>query len=154
MQYKSYKQFLLEAEDRSAEPSEETWKSWIELINMTPAQIKKFREDDGEDAGLTRKEADDSGIDSGKESAEMLIKMIPTGKTYSAAEKNWTPTMWFWCGKQVSFNSRMIGMKKNMKPPYFFRKGEMTRWLKSLLIWGHIPEGYTFGKKPEEDGDL
>lgn len=151
---KSFDQFLFEAEDRSAEPSKDTWTEWNKLINMTPAQIKKFREDDGKDAGLTSKEADANGIDSGKESAEMLIKMIPTGKSFAEAEKNWTPTMWFWCGKQVSFNSRMIGMKKNMKAPYFFRNGEMTRWLKSLLIWGHCPEGYTLGKAPEKDGDL
>lgn len=142
-------------EERTAEPDEDLWKSWKELINMTPAQIKKFREDEGKDAGLTQKEAEAAGgIDTGKESAEMLIKMIPIGQTYKAAEKNWTPSMWFWAGKQVSFNSRMIGMKKNMKPPYFYRNGEMTRWLKSLLIWGHIPQGYTFGKKPEKNGNL
>jgi hypothetical protein len=146
---------LYEAEERTAEADEDLWKSWKELINMTPAQIKKFREEEGKDAGLTQKEAEAAGgIDTGKESAEMLIKMIPIGQTYEAAEKNWTPSMWFWAGKQVSFNSRMIGMKKNMKPPYFYRNGEMTRWLKSLLIWGHIPEGYSFGKKPEKNGNL
>ena len=73
---KSFNQFLFEAEDRSAEPSKETWTEWNKLINMTPAQIKNFREDDGKDAGLTSKEAEANDIDSGKESAEMLIKMI------------------------------------------------------------------------------
>jgi hypothetical protein len=151
----SFDQFILESEKREGVPSRELWESWNELINMTPAEIKKFRESKhGDDAGLTQAQAKKDGIDTGKESAEMLIKMIPTGKSYNDAEKNWTPSMWFWCGKQVSFNSRMIGMKKNMKAPYFFRNGEMTRWLKSLLIWGHIPTGYTFLKEPKEDGDL
>lgn len=155
MKFKTFEQFILEAEDRTAEPSEDLYKSWKELINMTPAQIKQFRESKhGQDAGLTQKQAKDAGIDTGKESAEMLIKMIPSGKTFEDAEKNWTPAMWFWCGKQVSFNSRMIGMKQNMKAPYFFRNGEMTRWLKSLLIWGHIPDGYTFLKEPKEGEDL
>lgn len=155
MLFEQFMSNLNEAEDRTAEPDEEVWKSWKELVNMTPAQIKQFRDGAGKDAGLTQKEAEKAGdIDTGKESAEMLIKMIPSGKTFEAAKKNWTPSMWFWAGKQVSFNSRMIGAKKNMKAPYFYRNGEMTRWLKSLLIWGHIPDGYTFGKKPEEKGNL
>lgn len=121
-------------------PDEETWKSWRRLINMTEKELKDFYDsDEGKNAGMKKKDADKAGIDSGRESARWLMKMIPTGGSYKSAEENWTPTMWRWCRKQISFNSRMLGMRKRMVGNPFERDGKKTRWLLSLLIWGHDP---------------
>ena len=147
MSFKSFKEFreeknaLLEKSDRrSAEPNEEVWKTWRKLINMSASELKNFMDsEDGKDAGMKQKDADKAGIDSGRESAHMLLKMIPHGGSFSSAEKNWTPSMWFWAGKQNSFNSRMSGARKRIKGNPFEKDGEMTRWLKSMLIWGHDP---------------
>jgi len=108
---------------------------------MTQKELQKFYDsDEGKDAGMKQGEADKAGIDSGRESARMLLKMIPVGSTYKSALENWTPDMWRWCRKQISFNSRMKGMRKRMVGDPFFRDNKMTRWYKSLLIWGHDPK--------------
>jgi hypothetical protein len=119
---------------------EEIWKKWRSLVNMTASELQNFYDsENGKDAGMKQKEANKVGIDSGRESARMLLKMIPTGGSFSSAEKNWTPDMWRWARKQNSFNSRMKGARKRIKGNPFEKDGEMTRWLKSLLIWGHDP---------------
>ena len=84
-------------------------------------------------------DAHKAGISSGKESAHMLIKMIPLGSSYKKAEENWTPSMWKWANKQISFISRMKGMKSRIKGNPYEKDGKMTRWLKSMLIWAHDP---------------
>jgi hypothetical protein len=129
-----------QTDERTALPDEEVWKKWRSLINMSASELKKFYDsEEGADAGLKAGEAKAHGIDYGRESARMLLKMIPTGNSYASAEKSWTPSMWFWARKQNSFNSRMRGARKRMKGNPFERDGKMTRWLKSLLIWGHDP---------------
>ena len=140
--FKDYKKELVitESGDPNSTPDLDIWKKWHQLINMTEKELKDFYDsEDGKDAGMKQSEADKAGIDSGRESARMLIKMIPIGNTFEAASKNWTPTMWSWCRKQNSFNSRMRGMRKRMVGNPFERDGKMTRWLKSLLIWGSDP---------------
>jgi len=120
---------------RSAEPSEDVWKTWKTLVNMTPAELRRFMEsEEGQVAGLSRSEARSQGISSGRESAEWLLKMIPLGKTYRAAERNWTPEMWRWARAQVSFNMRMLGSRGPL-----YRDGKRTRKYLSLLIWGCDP---------------
>lgn len=131
---------LNEAESKNTTPDEETWKKWRKLINMSEKELKAFYDsDEGKDAGMKKGEADKAGIDSGRESARMLMKMIPDGGSYKSAEEKWTPTMWRWCRKQNSFNSRMRGMRSRIVGNPFEKDGKMTRWLKSLLIWGHDP---------------
>jgi hypothetical protein len=49
--------------------------------------------------------------------------------------KEWTPEMWRWAGKQVSFVSRMLGNSG----PLYDADGNPTRKLLSLKIWGHSP---------------
>ena len=131
---------IVEKDAHKTSADEETWKSWRKLINMSLKELKAFYEsEDGKDAGLKQGEADKQGIDSGRESARMLMKMIPHGESFKQAEEHWTPDMWRWCRKQISFNSRMRGMRSRMVGNPFERDGKMTRWLKSLLIWGHDP---------------
>ena len=141
---KSFNEHKEEIEDflneSASEADEKAWKSWRKLINMSLKELKDFYDStDGKDAGMKQSDANKAGIDSGRESARWLMKMIPKGGSYKQAEENWTPTMWKWCRKQISFNSRMRGMRKRMVGNPFERDGEMTRWLKSLLIWGHDP---------------
>lgn len=124
---------------RNAAPDEEVWKTWRSLINMSVKELQNFLDSDGKDAGLTAAQAKAAKIDSGHESAAMLLKMIPHGNSFSSAQENWTPSMWFWARKQNSFNSRMKGARKRIKGNPFEKDGEMTRWLKSLMLWGHDP---------------
>lgn len=139
-EYKKEKLAILEeSKDPNNSADESTWKKWNQLVNMTPKELKSFYDGDGKDAGMKQADANKAGIDSGKESARMLLKMIPTGGTFTKASENWTPDMWKWCKKQISFISRMKGMRSRINGNPFEKDGEMTRWLKSLLIWGHDP---------------
>jgi hypothetical protein len=124
----------------NTKPDENVWKTWRKLINMSLKELENFyNSEEGKDAGMKQSDADKAGIDSGRESARMIMKMLPHGASFSAAEEHWTPTMWKWARKQNSFNSRMRGMRKRMVGNPFERDGKMTRWLKSMLIWGHDP---------------
>lgn len=112
------------------------YKTWRSLVNMSAEELKNFKESpEGKDAGLTKEEADKQGIKSGNESAEWILKMKPVGRTYPEAVKNWTPEMWDWCKRQVSFIKRMLGVEGPL-----YDAGKMTRKLKALKIWGHDPE--------------
>ena len=148
--FKSFSEFsenrrkiLLEEKTPPKESSidEEVWKKWKQLVNMKASEFKSFFDsEDAKDAGMKQKDADEAGIDSGKESAKKLLLMIPSGTSFKLASQTWTPDMWNWARKQISFISRMKGMRKRIKGnPFEDEKGDMTRWLKSLLIWGHDP---------------
>lgn len=127
------------AQDKNP-PNEDLWKEWRKLVNMSQSELQNFYDsEDGKEAGMKKSDAKKAGINSGRESAEMLLKMIPTGGSFQSAEKNWTPTMWGWASDQVSFISRMRGMRKRMIGNPFERDGKKTRWYMSLLIWGHDP---------------
>jgi len=135
---------LLEAEKGASKslPDEKVWKKWRSLVNMDVKAISDYyNSEEGKTSGMKQKDADKIGIDTGRESAAMLIKMIPIGTTFTKAEHNWTASMWEWCRKQNSFISRMKGARKRIKGnPFEDESGEKTRWLKSLLIWGHDPK--------------
>jgi len=134
----TFKTFLKICEDAQEEHRKELYDKWRKLINMTPSAIEAFkksqtekgRKDPKKYPGLKPKEASSIGIDSGVESAEWIIKMKRT------SVKDWTPQMWKWAGKQVSFVSRMLGNQGALRD----RDGEPTRKLLSLKIWGHDPE--------------
>jgi len=110
---------------------------WKKLINMSPselmnfktAQTKKGSKTASKYPGLKPKEARQQGISSGVQSANWIIKMKKT------PVQQWTPEMWRWCGKQISFVSRMSGSAG----PLHDENGEPTRKLLSLKIWGHNP---------------
>lgn len=111
--------------------NKETYKKWKSLVNMSKSELDKFyKSPEGKAAGLSAAEAKKEGIDSGRESARWIMKMKDT-----PVEK-WTETMWKWAKKQISFISRMSGMKGSL----YDEKGRKTRKHTSLLIWGHNPE--------------
>lgn len=119
------------------EKRKELYAKWRKLINMSPSSIEAFkksqtakgRKDPKKYPGLKPKQAASIGISSGVQSAGWIIKMKST------PVKEWTPEMWTWAGKQVSFVSRMLGNAG----PFRDEDGNPTRKLLSLKIWGHNP---------------
>lgn len=126
-----------------------TYKKWRSLVNMSYGELKKFyNSKEGKQAGLSSSEASKQGISSGRESARWIMKMKTTPKA------EWTPAMWKWAKKQISFISRMSGNEGEL----YDEKGNKTRKHTSLLIWGHNPEKYesggdVFGEKWKSDFD-
>ena len=108
-----------------------TYEKWKSLVNMSYGEVKKFYDSkEGKEAGLSSAEANKQGISNGRESARWVIKMKQTPKS------EWTPTMWKWANKQISFISRMSGNEGGL----YDDKGNKTRKHTSLLIWGHNPK--------------
>lgn len=124
----SYSDWLF---SESLQPEQtEKYKKWKQLVNMSASELEKFYDsEDGKQAGLSRSDAKEKGIKSGRDSALWIIKMKRLPK------EQWTSEMWKWCGRQISFISRMKG---NAGPLY--KDGKKTRKHLSLLIWGHNPE--------------
>jgi 8-oxo-dGTP pyrophosphatase MutT (NUDIX family)/GNAT superfamily N-acetyltransferase len=112
------------------------YNEWESLVNMTYSELKNFYESkEGKQAGLSKSEASQLGINSGRESASWILKMkkIP----YS----EWSEKMWYWAKRQISFIKRMSGNKGDL----YDEKGNKTRKHTSLLIWGHNPEKFESG---------
>jgi len=122
--------------------NKETYKKWKSLVNMSNSELEKFyNSQEGKDAGLSSKEASEQGISSGRESARWIMKMKETPMS------DWTPTMWTWAKKQISFISRMSGNRGDL----YDEKGNKTRKHTSLLIWGHNPKKYEQGANIENE---
>jgi len=118
------------------EDKRETYERWKHLVNMTPSELKTFlNTKEGRAAGLSKEKAGKLGIHYGKESAKWILKMKDTDVS------DWTPRMWEWANRQISFILRMSGMKGDL----YNSEGEKTRKLTSLLIWGHNPEKFDDG---------
>ncbi len=120
------------------------WKvhaKWEQLVNMTASELSEFYDsEEGKQAGLSASEAKELGIHSSRESARWILKMKAT------PESEWTPEMWDWAKRQISFISRMQGVKG----PLYDDKGNKTRKHIALLIWGHDPEKMGQGGNLEE----
>lgn len=117
------------------------WKNihtdWKSLVNMTASELEKFADSYwGKQAGLSRDEAREKGISSGRDSARAIIRMKK--KSFS----KWTKQDWLWARKQVNFIKRFTTKKSETKrsPRHpLWEDGEPTRYLLALLIWGHNP---------------
>lgn len=106
---------------------------WKNLVNMSASQLEQYANSkDGKESGLSIEEAKELGISSGQESAQWIIKMKRTNW------KKWTPEMWKWANKQISFISRMRGVKGDL----INEKKRRTPKFKALLIWGHNPRTF------------
>lgn len=121
------------------ELDKQTYTKWKSLVNMSKGELKEFYDsEEGKKAGLSASEAKAEGIDSGRESARWIMKMKDIPYT------EWTSNMWRWAKKQISFISRMKGVKGDL----YDDKGNKTRKHLALLIWGHNP------KKMAEGGNV
>ena len=122
--------------ESTEEDHEETYKKWNDLVNMSAKELSDFIDsDEGEEAGLSRKEAGSAGagggkITSGRDSARAIVRMLKRDKD------SWTENDWNWANKQINFISRMRGNEG----PNRDEKGRPTRKLLALKIWGHDPE--------------
>ena len=133
----------------SIEEHKETYEKWKSLVNMSKSELKEFYDsEEGKDAGLSDKESNDLGISNGRESARWIMRMKDTPVS------EWTPKMWEWANKQISFISRMSGNKGSL----YDENGNKTRKHTSLLIWGHNPKKMEMGGGiefvPEKKGTL
>jgi len=115
----------------------ELYARWRKLVNMSASSLEKWldrqlelaKKDPSKHPGMKQSTASKMGISTGRQSAKWIIKMKST------PVKDWTPEMWRWAGKQVSFISRMKGAAGPLKD----ENGEPTRKLLSLKVWGHNP---------------
>lgn len=110
------------------------YRDWKKLINMSASEIQKFLDsEEGQVAGLSRKEASTAGssgnkIKSGRDSARAIIRMLETKK------EDWTENDWAWAKRQVAFIKRMSGANGPLE-----KDGEKTRKTLALMVWGHNP---------------
>jgi RimK family alpha-L-glutamate ligase len=124
------------AEETDDEEKDRIYKEWSKLVNMGAKELQNFIDsEDGKAAGLSRKEAGKAGtgggkITSGRDSARAIVRMLDKKKD------DWQAGDWKWANKQISFISRMKGAKGPLRDD----KGEPTRKLLALKIWGHNPE--------------
>lgn len=106
------------------------YSKWRSLVNMSKSELESFYNSlEGQKAGLSTEKANELGISRGRESAKWIMRMKET------PVKEWTPEMWKWAKKQISFISRMKGNKGAL----YDEKGNKTRKHTALLIWGHNP---------------
>jgi hypothetical protein len=116
---------------------QELYARWRELVNMSADSLEKWldkqlelaKKDPKKLPGMKQTDASRMGISTGRQSAKWILKMKRT------PVKDWTPEMWRWAGKQVSFISRM----KGSSGPLYDENNEPTRKLLALKVWGHNP---------------
>jgi hypothetical protein len=122
--------------------NEDKYKEWKTLVNMSHSELSKFIETkEGKEAGLSREEASDLGISSGRDSARAILRMKQ--KPF----KKWNESDLKWMQKQINFIKRMRGNSGEL----FDEEGNKTRKHTSLLIWGHNPVKYD---KMEQGGRI
>jgi len=127
------------------ELDKQTHAKWKSLVNMSKGELESFyNSKEGKEAGLSASEAKAEGIDSGRESARWIMKMKDIPYT------EWTSNMWIWAKKQISFVSRMKGMRGDL----YDDKGNKTRKHLALLIWGHNPKKMAEGGVIPQQGTL
>jgi hypothetical protein len=116
---------------------QELYARWRSLVNMSAKsldtwldrQLELAKKDPKKHPGMKQSVAAKMGISTGRQSAKWIMRMKQT------PVKDWTPEMWRWAGKQVSFINRMKGAAGAL----YDEKGEPTRKLLSLKVWGHNP---------------
>ena len=119
------------------EEKKELFDRWKSLVNMSVKELKAYyNSEDGLTSGLSAAEGKRLGVRTGRQSARALLRMIPTGKTFTRAYNNWSAGDWEWAKHQVSFISRM----KKLPGPLYRQDKSRSKRLKALLIWGHNPE--------------
>jgi len=142
-----------DASQLSTEEKKDIRKRWRELVNMTATELQTFYDSDlgNKKAGLSREEAKEAGISSGRDSALAIIKMkqTPVKEWHKRHSKDRGRDImldfWQWAQKQINFNTRHRGMRG----PYLDEKGRPTRKLLGLWIWGHDPWRYAIKVKSE-----
>lgn len=119
------------------EEKKEIKKEWKKLINMSLSELKKWSDNDARlSASLSRGDAKEKGIKSGFESLEAIIRK----KEKLKSGKEWTKNDYDNAKREISFVSRMRGMKNGEKMESGYSKRDV-----SLRNWGHDPKTASFG---------
>ena len=144
--------------ERRREPvTLEQFTRWVQLVNMKNKELKRFLDSPlGKKAGINKeRQKEFGGINRGRTSGLAILRMrkklglsgpkdyIKNGpmiikRYYDMALEKWNETDWYWCSRQISFNSRARGQRG----PYTDKKGRPTRKLLALWVWGHDPWRY------------
>lgn len=132
-------ELLIEARDM--DKAREDYSRWKQLVNMPTATLEKFLDTrEGQEAGLSRKEAAEAGgIKTGRDSARAILRMREKPFT------EWSSGDIDWMYRQISFISRMSGMQGPLYKTDAQGKKIPTRKLTSLWIWGNVPTGHSPG---------
>lgn len=126
--------FIPNFERKGQEYWRDIYGDWKRLVNMNVTQLESFlKSPEGEEAGLSEREAGELGIRRGRDSARAIIRMKRKGV------KNWNRNDWFWARAQVRFLNRFLNKNERPRHKLWNKKGEATRYLLALLIWGHDP---------------
>lgn len=158
MQQSEKGSILVNPKKRRREPvTLEQFTRWVQLVNMKNKELKRFLDSPlGKKAGINKeKQKEFGGINRGRTSGLAILRMrkklglsgpkdyIKNGpmiikRYYDMALEKWNETDWYWCSRQISFNSRARGQRG----PYTDKKGRPTRKLLALWVWGHDPWRY------------
>jgi|GEM_PF-800088 len=141
----------------TTEKKREIRKRWLELVNMTKHELQTFYDSEwgNKRAGLSRDEAKEAGISSGRDSALAILKMKETPvKEWSKRKskdrgRDIMLDFWQWAQKQINFNTRHRGMQG----AYLDDRGRPKRKLLGLWIWGHDPWRYALQVTGEKMGE-
>lgn len=159
---------LVNPPERRREPvTLEQFTRWVQLVNMKNKELKRFLDSSlGKEAGINKeKQKKFGGINRGRTSGLAILRMrarlgltgpkdyIKNGpmiikRYYEMALEKWNETDWYWCSRQISFNSRARGQRG----PYTDKKGRPTRKLLALWVWGHDP--WRYARKIEKREDM
>jgi hypothetical protein len=127
-------------------PNSDLWNKWKKLVNMTKSELQKFYDsEEGLLAGYLKGPNKQNRIDNSRESAKILLEMIPIGKSYEDASKNWSNEMLKYADKQVISIQKLLANRKTIKGNPFMKDEKRTEWHKSLLIYGHNPLKHATG---------
>ena len=155
-----YNEYLLDFEVKQNPKSREEWfMDWAKLINMKNKELETFLTSSlGKKAGLSASEAKEQGINSGRVSGRAILRMrkkiglggpkdYVKGPTHASAlfilaQKKWNDLDWEWCSRQVRFNKRFMGDWMGKRKGPLVRKGQPTRRLLALWVWGLDPWRY------------
>ncbi len=111
-------------QDRDARDRNELWKTWGELVNLTPGAMEDWLDTaESRAAGDTQGAGESTGHRSGRRIAGMLRK----------GRAGWSDDDWAHAAKVVGYirrHSAQGGPKADV---------EHSRWRHSLMNWGHDP---------------
>lgn len=128
------------------------WTRWDRIVNMTPQEVRSFREsDDGKSVGWNKEEAQHESIDGtpGQDASkkiEVMIKKASKFRKQSKKVPNWTPEEWALASTQVAFISRARSNVGELQD----EEDNLTPKAKALKLWGR-DELRSNGKFPDKD---